>query len=187
MQTWLTIALVIKHFDGTRWKKQLHKTCDEKQKLTRNDKAAWHEFFQIVKIHVIIQGEVHFVANLRKIYNEIRPQRNVSSSTRRTDIRQKLQDMFYEKIVFKKMDSSKTEFVISEETDKFVDISNIQLMSSLPSSWIFKRLGKMINTSIKSTLTDKPWPPTPDDIIPTKYNLNKDLFHLICWIIYPSG
>ena len=45
MQTWLTIALVIKHFDGTRWKKQLHKTCDEKQKLTRNDKAAWHDFF----------------------------------------------------------------------------------------------------------------------------------------------
>ena len=95
--------------------------------------------------------------------------------------------MFYEKTVFKKMGSSKTEFVMSEETDKFVDISNIQLMSSLPSSWIFKRLGKMINTSIKSTLTDKPWPPTPDDIIPTKYNINKDLFHSICWIIYPSG
>ena len=84
------MALVIKHFDGTRWKKQLHKTCDEKQKLTRNDKAAWHEFFQIVKIHVIIQGEVHFVANLSKIYNEIRPERNLSSSTRRIDIRQKL-------------------------------------------------------------------------------------------------
>ena len=81
--------------------------------------------------------------------------------------------MFYEKIVFKKMGSSKTEFVMSEETDQFVDISNIQLMSSLPSSWIFKRPGKMINTSIKSTITDKPWPPTPDDIIPTKYNINK--------------
>ena len=59
-------------------------------------------------------------------------------------------------------------------------------MSSLPSSLTFKRLGKMINASIKSTLTDKPWPPTPDNIS-TKYNINKDLFNLICWTVYPCG
>ena len=85
------------------------------------------------------------------------------------------------------MRSSKTEFVMYKETDKFVDISNIQLMSSLPSSLTFKRLGKMINTSIKSTLTDKPWLSTPDNIILTKYNINKDSLNLICWIIYLCG
>ena len=66
------------------------------------------------------------------------------------------------------MSSSKTEFVMSKETDKIADISNIQLKSSLPSSLAFETLGKMINTLIKSTLTDKPWPPTPDAIILTK-------------------
>ena len=91
---------------------------------------------------------------LRKIYNEIRSERNLSSSLRSIDIRQKLQDMLYEKIVSKKMSSSKTEFVMSKETNKFVDISNIQLMSSLPSSLTFKGLEKMINASIKSTATD---------------------------------
>ena len=85
------------------------------------------------------------------------------------------------------MSSSKTKFVMSKETDKFVDISITQLMASLLSSLTFKRLGKMINTSIKSTLIDKPWSPTPDNIISTKYNIKKDLFNLICWIIYPCG
>ena len=41
---------------------------------------------------------------------------------------------------------------MSKETDKFVDVSNIQLKSSIPSSLTFKRLGKMINTAIKSIL-----------------------------------
>ena len=72
----------------------------------------------------------------------------------------KFQDMFYEKVVFKEMSSSSTEFIMSKETDKFVDVSNIQLKSSLPSTLTFKRLRKMINTAIKSTLSDKPWPLT---------------------------
>ena len=83
--------------------------------------------------------------------------------------------------------SSSKEFVVSKETDKSDDFSNIQLISSLPSSLTFKRPVKMINTSIKSTITDKPWSPTRDDIISTKYNLNKHLFNLICWIIYSCG
>ena len=185
-QTWLTIALVIKHFDA-QGGKTTSQNFDEKQKLTKDDEAAWHEFFQIVKIHIIIRGEVYSVADLRKIYKEIRSERNLSSFTRNIDIRQKLQDMFYEKNVFKKMSSSKTEFVMSKETEKFVDISDIQLMSSLPSSLTYKRLEKMINTSIKSTLTDKPWLSTPEDIILTKYNINNDSFNLICWIIYLCG
>ena len=65
------------------------------------------------------------------------------------------------------MSSSKTEFFMSKETDKIADISSIQLMSSLPSSLAFETLGKMINTLIKSALTDKPWPPTSDAIILT--------------------
>ena len=46
------------------------------------------------------------------------------------------------------MSGSKTEFVVSKETDNFVNFSNIQLMYSLPTSLDFKRLGKMINTSV---------------------------------------
>ena len=62
---------------------------------------------------------------MRKIYNEVRSKRNLSSFTRSIGIRQNI-DMFYEKFVFKKISISKTEFVMSKETDKFVDISNIQ-------------------------------------------------------------
>ena len=56
---------------------KLHKTCDEKQKFTKNDEVAWHDFLQIVKIHIIIRGEAHFVTDLRKIYDEIRSERNL--------------------------------------------------------------------------------------------------------------
>ena len=118
-------------------------------------------------MHNIIREEVYSVADLRKIYNKIRFERNLSSCIRSNDIRQKLQDMFYEKVVLKEMSSSRREFIMSKETDKFVDVSNIQLKSSLPSTLTFKRLGKMINTAIKSILSDKPWPPT------TCHHLNK--------------
>ena len=56
-----------KAFRCTGWKKQLRETFDEKQRITKNDKAARHEFFQVVKIHIIIRGEVYSVADLRKI------------------------------------------------------------------------------------------------------------------------
>ena len=102
--------------------------------------------FQTVKVHIIIRGEIYSVADFRKLYSKIRSERNLSSSTRRIHIRQRLQDMFNEKNVFKKISSSKTEFVMSKETDKFADTSNVQLMSSLPSSLAFKKLGQMTIT-----------------------------------------
>ena len=48
-------------------------------------------------------------------------------------------------------------------------------------------MGNIINASIKSTLNEKPWPPTPDNIISAKYKINKHLFNLISRIIYPCG
>ena len=56
-------------------------------------------FFKVLKINIIIRVEVYSVADLRKIYKEIRSERNISSSTRNIDIRQ---GMFYEKIMFRK-------------------------------------------------------------------------------------
>ena len=44
-----------------------------------------------------------------------------------------------------------------------------------------------MNASAKQTLSNKSWPPTPDEIISTKYEINKDLFNLISWIMYPCG
>ena len=76
---------------------------------------------------------------------------------------------------------------MSKESDKIVDFANIQLVSSLPNSFAFKKMVKIINASIKSTLSEKPWPPTSDDITSTRYEIKKDLLNLISWIIYPCG
>ena len=57
----------------------------------------------------------------------------------------------------------------------------------MPNSLTYKKIGKTVNASIKSRLSAKQWPPTPGDIISTKYEINKDLFNLISWIIYPCG
>ena len=48
-------------------------------------------------------------------------------------------------------------------------------------------MGTITNASIKSTPCEKLWPPTSDHIISTKYEINKDLFNLISWIMYPCG
>ena len=89
-------------------------------------------------------------------------------------------------LYLKKMNGGETnmEYVMSEQSDKVADFANIRPVFSLPNSLTFKKMVK-INASVKSTLSEKPWPPTPDDIISRDYQVNKDLFNLISWIIYP--
>ena len=71
--------------------------------------------------------------------NEIRSTRNLSSSVRSIDIKDKLKNTFNENIVFKKMIGGKTntEYVMSKESDKIIDFANIQLVSTLPNSLTF--------------------------------------------------
>ena len=71
--------------------------------------------------------------------NEIRSTRNLSSSVRSIDIKDKLKNTFNENIVFKKMNGGKanTEYVMSKESDKIIDFANIQLVSTLPNSLTF--------------------------------------------------
>ena len=78
------------------------------------------------------------------MYNEIRSTRNLSSSVRSIDIKNKLKNTFNENIVFKKMNGGKTntEYVMPKESDTIVDFANIQVVSSLPNSLTFKKDGK---------------------------------------------
>ena len=71
--------------------------------------------------------------------NKIRSTRNLSSSVRSSDIKDKLKNTFNENIVFKKMNGGKTntEYVMSKESDKIIDFANIQLVSTLPNSLTF--------------------------------------------------
>ena len=85
------------------------------------------------------------------------------------------------------MSNSKTEYIISEEKDKMIDFDGFSSNSSLPSSVLLKRVGKFINGSIKTKSNEKLWPPTPEDIITTKYDVNRDLYNLLSWIIFPKG
>ena len=49
-RTWLTIALVTKHFGAQGgWNNFTKNQCDEKQKPAKDNKAAWHEFLQSVE------------------------------------------------------------------------------------------------------------------------------------------
>ena len=108
------------------------------------DEAAWNEFCHIVKIHIVIRGEVYSATDLKNMYNEIRSTRNLSSSVRSIDIKNKLKNTFNENIVFKKMNGGKTntEYVMPKESDTIVDFANIQVVSSLPNSLTFKKDGK---------------------------------------------
>ena len=45
---------------------------------------------------------------------------------------------------------------MSKESGKIVDFGNIQLFYSLLNFLTFKKMGMIINTSIKSTLSEKP-------------------------------
>ena len=41
-----------------------------------------------------------------------------------------------------------TDYVMSKESDKIVDFTNIQLVSSLPNFFTFNKMGKIINAAI---------------------------------------
>ena len=55
---------------SSAWKRQEKSNVKELQQ--REDKEAWEEFCQIVKIHIIIRGEVYTDSQLRSICDEIR-------------------------------------------------------------------------------------------------------------------
>ena len=45
---------------------------DEKQNFADSDEAAWNDFCQIVKIHIVIRGEVYSATVLTKVRNELK-------------------------------------------------------------------------------------------------------------------
>ena len=91
------------------------------------------------------------------MYNNIKSTRNLSSSVTSIDIKDNLKNTFNENIVFWKINGGKTntEYIMSKESDKIVDFANIQLFYSLLNFLTFKKMGVIINTSMKSTLSEK--------------------------------
>ena len=51
------------------WKKKSQK--EEQKNFADSDEEAWNNFCQIVKIHIVIRGEVYSATDLKKMYNEI--------------------------------------------------------------------------------------------------------------------
>ena len=141
-------------FRSKGWKKKSKK--DEKKNFADSGEAAWNEFCQIVKIHLVIQREVYSAIGLKSMYNNIKSTRNLSSSVRSIDIKDNLKNTFKENIVFWKINGAKTNTEYSKESGKIVDFGNIQLFYSLLNFLTFKKMGMIINTSIKSTLSEKP-------------------------------
>ena len=78
---------------------------DEKKNFADSDEAAWNEFCQIVKTHIVIR-EVYSATNLENMCNEIRTTRK--SFVRSIDIKDKPKNTFNENIVFKKVNGSKS-------------------------------------------------------------------------------
>ena len=97
--TWPIINRVIRHSEVKVGKKSQK---DEKKNFADSDEAAWNEFCQIVKIHIVIRGEVYSATDLKNICNEIRTAINLSSFVRSIDIKYKLKNTFNENMVFKK-------------------------------------------------------------------------------------
>ena len=170
-------------FRSNAWKRQLNVNIKE---LRREDKEAWEEFCQIVKIHIIIRGEVHTSSQLKSIYDEIRTEKNLSGSSRSVDVKEKLLETFGDSLIFKQSScSNKSELVVSKENDSLFNAENI--VSSLPCSLVLKKVGNIVHNSVKSTTKDSSWPPTPQDIIESNCEINKDLFNLLSWIICPDS
>ena len=63
-----------------------------KKKIAESDEAAWNEFCQIVKIHIVRRGKVYSATNLKNMYSEIRSTRNLSRSVRSIDMKDKLKN-----------------------------------------------------------------------------------------------
>ena len=93
-------------FRSSAWKRR--EKSSVKQLQERKDKEALDEFCQVVNLHIIIREEVYTASQLRSIYDDIRTEKDLSSSSRSVDVKTRLLETFGDTLIFKQTSSKKS-------------------------------------------------------------------------------
>ena len=173
-------------FRSHHWKKgyQAEVVVNHEQEET----SPLEEFSQLVKVHVLFRREVYTLAELREIYDDVRSVRGISTCSFAIDLKDKLLNLFGDRIMFSKIENSRSEYVFSSEDPQRLACLDERNSIGMTKSMSLRKAAEIIHDSLNDeTCDEKPWPPTPQDILEDNTNANTNLLNLISWIIYPRA
>jgi hypothetical protein len=174
-------------FRSPAWKRDSNKSNIT---VTSEEDNALEEICQLVLIHIINRHEIYTMAQLKSAFDEIQCEKGLSSS-RTTDLKEKLQQTFGTHLNFHRATQSSarcSEFVFPEGVEFTANCVQSSLLGGGISKYVsLKNAAKTIHTSIKDTREDRPWPPTPQDILEAEAYINTDLYNELSWIVDPHA
>ena len=166
-------------FTGWAWHREENvKEADNKSDLPVIE---IEKFFDLVENHIIGRGEVYIVSQLGHFYADM-----FGKSIRSISIKAMLEDRFGDKSVYGKpveFASNESAFVYSSNT-KFTDgvIRSATISIGIQTSIMIRNLATRISHNIKLRL-DVPWPPTPNQIIELKDEIDLDLYNFLAILV----
>ena len=169
------------NFTSNAWKRSFAPKQDEASK----DNEMLTEFLDLVEVNVIVKREVYTLAQLRQCFDELS-----GSSSRSIDVKNILLTRFGDGIKIGKPEgSSKTtsEYVYSSSIDFAPGVIQSAITGNgIETSIMAKNLASRINASIKAR-PNIAWPPTPQEIIESKDDVNMDLYNFLALLVSPDS
>ena len=107
--------------------------------------------------------------------------RGLSTCSRAIDLKDKLLNVFDDRIMFNKIENSRSECVFNSEDPQRLACLDERNSIGMTKSMALRKAANMIDDS----LNDETWHPTPQHILEGNTNANTDVLNLITWIIYP--
>ena len=166
-------------FTGWAWHREENvKEADNKSDLPVIE---IEKFFDLVENHIIGRGEVYIISQLGHFYADM-----FGKSIRSISIKAMLQDRFGDKSVYGKpveFASNESAFVYSSNT-KFTDgvIRSATISIGIQTSIMIRNLATRISRNIKLR-PDALWPPTPNQIIESKDEIDLDLHNFLAILV----
>ena len=159
--------------------------------LTDSKDDALEDIFQLVLVHIVNRHEIYTMSQLKAAYDQIRTDKGLSSHSRSTDLKDKLQQKFGNQLNFHRATQSSarsSEFVFPLGAEFTANVVQTSLLGGgISKSLSLKNTAKSIHMSIKDTCEYLKWPPTPQDILEVEPYINGDLYNELAWIVDPNA
>ena len=143
---------------------------------------------ELIRLHVIARKEVYTLTDIRKAYEIIKT--DSSPKLRVGDIKAIIVEEFENEILVQEgcYQNKKNEYVFPASFTLTSDVLEAAAKGyGISTTASIRSTANRLHYSLISSQKNRPWPPTPQDIIKDKDPYQIDLFNFIAWLVDPSA
>ena len=141
---------------------------------------------ELIRLHVIARKEVYTLTDIRKAYEIIKT--DSSPKLRVGDIKAIIVEEFENEILVQEgcYQNKKNEYVFPASFTLTSDVLEAAAKGyGISKTASIRSTANRLHYSLISSQKNRPWPPTPQDIIKDKDPYQIDLFNFIAWLVDP--